>query len=215
MATHQDSATHQAIIIRYAESLLRSKLSALQTELEGLSQTNSQPSPISANPFVSYATMFTELSRLIYGIHSEELRERHHCSRTIAHFRERGVHILRIRRAPSVIGDETKQLASIKRFCEALPQPQAAHFRTRSSRFVMTLEFEHQISKDITHVTLAQHPERVLIEHLSESRLLTYVLLLSCQETGVHVRCKGTNTNRLSFSWDLAQQLQLPLGKQI
>ncbi len=215
MASHEDTAALQAIIMRYAESLLYSKLTALQTEIESLAEAQGpQPLLTSAEPFVGYATIFTELSRLALNEHAVDFRERHHCSRTISYFRSQNVHIERTRRAPSVMGDEVKQLTCIKRFCKALPKPRVAHFRTRSNRFVMTLEFERHIPLDIAHITRTQYPQRLLMQHLSEERLRAYVLLLSCQEIGVHVRSKRANTNRLSFSWNQAQQLQIPLDQQ-
>ena len=218
MTMREDTAYYHATIIRYAEALLHSKLSALEAELEELSVSSKKPLPdrsrpleVSAQPFVSFAKDFTELSRLLYENQSEPIRVRHHCARIIEYFREQNVSIERVRRAPSIIGDEHKQLACIRTFCEHLDTPTHARFRTRDSRFIMTLIWDDALPEDITHIIHAQHPEQLLIKHLSEGRLSTFIRLLSCQQAGLTVRCQKITTKRLAFSWVRARQLQIQL----
>lgn len=206
MPNREDPSLYRGILVRFAEALLTSKLTALEAAVRS---DEPQLMKQSARDYAHFARLY---AILFIPSQPEPNTKRHHCRYLFDYLHTHNIAIQRVRRAPQVIGDERVQLARFVSFIRQISDtPDTATFRQRGDRFVMTLIWRNTIPKRIASLVLSQLPERNLINHLSEDWLETYILLLALQQSGVQVHCQGATTKRLSFSWRRARQLQIKL----
>ncbi len=206
MSTREDPVLYREVILRYAEALLASKLSALRAAQRLDDNTI----------FREAATDFTHFAQL----HSllVTLREntpdavRHNCARFFAHLKQNTVVIHRVRRPPQVHGDEIMQLQSTYELLSLIPtSPSDAYFRLRNDRFAMTLEWRRHIPPHINTLLLTQDAERTLVHNLAEDWLEAYIRLRALRATGMQVGSNRLQSRRITFTWPRARQLQIAL----
>ena len=192
--------------MRYAEALLASKLSALQTAQELRDSSVFHEA-------ASHFTHFAQLHSLLVTLHeSTPNAARHSCARFFTHLKQNAVVIHRVRRAPQVHGDETMQLQATRDVLALMNgKPTDAYFRLRDDRFVMTLEWHNLIPTHINALLLAQDTERTLVRNLAEDWLEAYIRLRALRATGIQISCKRLRSRRLTLAWPRARQLQIKL----